>query len=337
MNATSSEFVDEEQSQSPQQTISVIIPIFNEQEVLPELHGRLTSTLSSLLNENYELVYVDDGSTDNSFPFLASLAQKDPHVRIISLSRNFGHQTAISAGMAYAAGDGVIVMDGDLQDPPELLPKFINKWKEGFEVVYGIRAHRKENILKRMAYLFFYRLLHKISYLDIPIDSGDFSIMDRSVVAILNNMPERNRFVRGLRTWVGFRQIGIVYERDKRFAGTPKYNFTKLLKLAYDGLITFSFYPLQLSTKLGFLFSFLAMLVALIIVFLKITRGFAPQGWASTVVVILFISGLQFFILGIFGEYIGRIFEESKGRPPFIIKAMMGFGTSKKNNKSLPR
>jgi dolichol-phosphate mannosyltransferase len=307
-----------------QKQLSVVIPIFNEQEVVPELHRRLLATFKQI-EERYELVYVDDGSSDNSLSLLASLTHKDPHVRVISLSRNFGHQTAISAGMQYATGDGVIVMDGDLQDPPEILPRFIEKWKEGYEVVFGIRTRRKENILKRAAYSFFYRLLHKISYLDIPIDSGDFCIMDKCVVNILNKMPERNRFVRGLRTWVGFRQTGIVYEREKRFAGTPKYTFTKLLKLAYDGLITFSFYPLQLSTKLGFLFSFLAMMFALVIMYLKIMTGFAPQGWASTIVVILFISGLQFFILGIFGEYIGRIFEESKARPPYIVKTMLGF------------
>jgi len=311
--------------------ISIVIPIFNEQEVLPELHRRLTAALSAF-DGDYEVVYVDDGSTDASLPFLVSLHNEDARVRVISFSRNFGHQTSITAGLAYATGDGVIVMDGDLQDPPEILPSFIEKWKEGCEVVYGIRTRRKENMFKRAAYSLFYRLLHKISYLDIPIDSGDFCIMDRSIVDILKMMPERNRFVRGLRTWIGFRQIGVPYERGGRFAGTPKYTFAKLLRLAYDGLITFSFYPLKLSTKLGFLFSFLAMIFALLIVLLKVTSGFIPQGWASTIVVILFISGLQFFILGIFGEYLGRIFEEVKARPPFVIKTVLGFDEQGKDS-----
>jgi dolichol-phosphate mannosyltransferase len=308
--------------------LSAVIPVFNEQEVLPELHRRLVAALEGI-GRGYEIIYVDDGSTDGTFPYLASLHAADPRVRVISFSRNFGHQTSISAGIRYARGDGVFVMDGDLQDPPELLPEFYGKWREGYSVVYGIRTRRKEHLLKRAAYSFFYKLLHKISYLDIPIDSGDFSIIDRSVVDILKMMPERNRFVRGLRTWIGFRQVGIPYERAARAAGTPKYTFAKLLRLAYDGLITFSFYPLQLSTKLGFFFSFLAMLGAVMIVFLKITQGFIPQGWASTIVVLLFISALQFFILGIFGEYLGRIFEEVKGRPPFVARAMLGIREEK--------
>lgn len=313
-----------------QETISVVIPIFNEIEVLPELHRRLTSLLSGL-QEEYEIVYVDDGSTDSSLPYLISLYNSDGlHIRVIGFSRNFGHQTSISAGLQHATGDAVIVMDGDLQDPPEVLPAFIKKWREGYEVVYGIRTRRKENILKRAAYYLFYQLLHKISYLSIPIDSGDFSIIDRKVVNVLKEMPERNRFVRGLRTWIGFRQIGIPYERDTRFAGKPKYTFAKLFKLAYDGLITFSYYPLRLSTKLGFLFSGLAMLSAGLIVFLKATSGFIPQGWASTIVVILFISALQFFILGIFGEYLGRIFEEVKARPQFVVKTKLGFDEGEK-------
>ncbi len=310
--------------ESKKKKLSVVVPIFNEADVLPELHRRLIETLSRE-KIRYEILYIDDGSTDRSLLLLAQFHAQNPCVRVISFSRNFGHQTSISAGLQYAGGDGVVVMDGDLQDPPEIIPHFVEKWREGFQVVYGVRTRRKENVLKRAAYVVFYRLLHKISYLDIPIDSGDYCIMDRSVVDILKMMPERNRFVRGLRTWVGFRQIGIEYERARRYAGTPKYTMAKLFKLAYDGLITFSFYPLQLSTKLGFFFSLMAILSAALIVFLKLTRGFAPQGWASIIVVILFISALQFFILGIFGEYIGRIFEEVKSRPPFVIKKMLGF------------
>ncbi|MBI1807322.1 MAG: glycosyltransferase family 2 protein [Ignavibacteria bacterium] len=310
-------------------TLSVVVPIFNEEETLPELHRRLTDVLANN-NIPYEIIYVDDGSVDRSLVLLAKLHTENSGVRVISFSRNFGHQTSISAGLRYAKGDAVVVMDGDLQDPPEIIPQFIKKWREGYQVVYGIRTRRKENILKRSAYVLFYRLLHKISYLDIPIDSGDFCIIDRSAVNILKLMPERNRFVRGLRTWIGFRQTGVEYERGRRFAGTPKYTMAKLFKLAYDGLITFSFYPLQISTKLGFLFSLMAIVSAAVIIFLKLTRGFTPQGWASTVVVILFISALQFFILGIFGEYIGRIFEEVKNRPPFVIKTMLGFEEDEK-------
>ncbi|MBI1804320.1 MAG: glycosyltransferase family 2 protein [Ignavibacteria bacterium] len=307
------------------QSLSVVVPIFNEEESLPELHRRLIETVTAQ-GMSFEIIYVDDGSSDHSLLLLTSFHTERPTcVRVISFSRNFGHQTAISAGIQYASGDCVVVMDGDLQDPPEVIPQFLEKWREGFQVVYAIRTRRKESVAKRAAYVLFYRLLNRISYLDIPIDSGDFCIMDRTVVDILKLMPERNRFVRGLRTWTGFRQVGITYERAKRFAGAPKYTMTKLFKLAYDGLITFSYYPLKLSTKLGFLLSFLALFFAAVIVFLKITRGFAPQGWASTIVVILFISALQFFILGIFGEYIGRIFEEVKNRPPFVVKTKLGF------------
>jgi dolichol-phosphate mannosyltransferase len=310
---------------SPRTLLSVVVPLFNEQEVLPELHRRLSAAMESI-GEEYEIVYVDDGSTDATFPCLVSLHTADPRVRVVSFSRNFGHQTSISAGLQFARGDAVMVMDGDLQDPPETLTSFVAAWKEGYSVVYGVRQRRKEHLIKRAAYALFYRILHRMSYIDIPLDSGDFSLMDRRVVEILKMMPERNRFVRGLRSWIGFRQTGIPYERSARGAGVPKYTFPRLLKLAYDGLITFSYYPLQVSTKLGFLFSFLALLGALLIVFLKVTRGFMPQGWASTIVVILFVSALQFFILGIFGEYIGRIFEEVKGRPQFVVRATLGFG-----------
>jgi dolichol-phosphate mannosyltransferase len=304
--------------------ISVVIPLFNETETLPELYRQLTHVLGGAA-PSYELIFVDDGSSDGTLLALAALARADASVRVVSLSRNFGHQAAISAGMQYAAGAAVVLMDGDLQDPPEFLPALIAKWHEGFEVVYAVRTNRKENIVKRGAYALFYRLLQRISYLDIPVDSGDFCIMDKSIVELLNSLPERNRFVRGLRTWAGFRQVGIPCERGKRFAGTPKYTFTRLLKLAYDGLITFSYFPLKLSTKLGFFFSFLALFFAALIMFLKLTQGFAPQGWASTIVVILFVSALQFFILGIFGEYIARIFEEAKGRPSFVVKTTFGF------------
>ena len=306
-------------------SLSIVVPICNEEETLPELHRRLTDVLSAI-GLRYEILYIDDGSTDKSLPLLAQYHTESPSVRVVSFSRNFGHQTAISAGIQLATGDAVVVLDGDLQDPPEIIPRFIEKWNEGFQVVYAVRKARKEIFLKRWSYAIFYRLLRSISYIDIPPDSGDFSLMDRSVVDILKIMPERNRFVRGLRTWIGFRQSGIEYERAERYAGRSKYGIAKLFKLAYDGLITFSFFPLKLSTKLGFAFSLMALLSALLIVFLKVTRNFAPQGWASTIVVILFLSGLQFFILGIFGEYIGRIFEEVKGRPPYVVKTMLGFG-----------
>jgi polyisoprenyl-phosphate glycosyltransferase len=230
---------------------SIVIPIYNEHEIIPELHRRVKSVIDHL-DDQTEVILVDDGSRDDTFLQVTELNRSDPRFKVLRFSRNFGHQVAISAGLAHATGDAVILMDGDLQDPPEILPQFIAKWKEGFDVVYAIRKKRKENIFKRMAYASFYRLMKKLSYLEIPLDSGDFCLMDKRVAKVVNAFPERNRFVRGLRTWAGFRQTGLEYERDARFAGEPKYTFGKLVRLAYDGIFSFSTAPLRLAVYAGF-------------------------------------------------------------------------------------
>ena len=224
--------------------ISVVVPVHNEAENLPELYGRLSSVLGEV-GAAYEIIVVNDGSTDGSLPLLRDLHARDPRVKVVNLARNFGHQIAISAGLDYARGEGIVMMDADLQDPPEVIPEFIRKWNEGYQVVYGTRRERKENIFKRFAYALFYRLLRQVSAVDIPLDSGDFSLIDARVADVMRSMPERSRFVRGLRSWVGFKQIGIEYPRSSRHSGQPKYTFGKLVKLALDGLISFSMLPLR--------------------------------------------------------------------------------------------
>ncbi|MCX7841271.1 MAG: glycosyltransferase family 2 protein, partial [Anaerolineae bacterium] len=294
--------------------LSVVVPVYNEQENLPTLLARLTQVLDKT-EPNYEIVFVNDGSRDDSAAILDAFAARDPRVVVIELARNFGHQVAISAGLDYARGSGVIVMDADLQDPPEVLPEFIAKWREGYDVVYAIRERRKENVFKRAAYMLFYRLLQRVANIQIPLDSGDFCIMDRRVVDLLNGMPERNRFVRGIRSWVGLNQIGLKYERQARDAGKPKYTFNRLLYLALDGLVSFSFLPLRMISLLGIAVSLVALFLAGVYTIQKITVGLYPPGFATTIVAILFFAGVQLITIGIIGEYVGRIFDEVKRRP----------------------
>lgn len=304
--------------QAPVPQLSVVVPLYNEEENVPELHRRLSESLGKLLHD-YELVFVNDGSRDRTEELLNGLHAQDPRVTVIRLSRNFGHQAAVCAGLEHARGQGVVVMDGDLQDPPEVLGAFIAKWREGNDVVYAVRQNRKENVFKRAGYWTFYRLLRAISDLDIPLDSGDFCLMDRKVVDVLRHLPERLRFVRGLRTFVGFRQVGLCYDRGARYAGDPKYTFRTLAGLATDGLVSFSSYPLRLVTYCGFLSVAVALVLALWVLGDALVYHTAPRGWASTVVVVLFMSAIQLLSLGIIGEYIRRIFIESKGRPPYIV------------------
>jgi dolichol-phosphate mannosyltransferase len=306
--------------------ISIVIPIFNEEETLPILYQRLVSA-SPLWEEAYEVLLVDDGSHDSSLSLMYEIADRDAHFRIIKLSRNFGHQAAISAGIKYAIGDAVIVMDGDLQDPPEDLPQFLAKWREGYEVVYAVRTKRKEGILKKMAYAAFYRLLKGVSDIDIPLDSGDFCVMDRKVVDALNlDMPENIRFVRGLRAYAGFKQTGVKYERAERAAGEVKYTFKKLMKLAIDGIFGFSLLPLRLAVYLGFIISVPSFFLGVFFVIHRILKfkifGHSPEdtpGLATLAVGMFFICGVILIILGIVGEYIGRIYIEVKKRPFYIV------------------
>ena len=307
--------------------ISIVIPILNEQENLTQLKERLIQA-SPLWNESFEIILVDDGSTDKSLEIMKSFSSNDNRFRIIKLSRNFGHQAAISAGIKMSKGDAVIVMDGDLQDPPEELPRFLKKWREGFHVVYAIRKNRKEAWYKKIAYKVFYRLLSKISDIEIPLDSGDFCVMDRKVVDILNDkILEQNRFVRGLRAYAGFKQIGVEYDRAERAAGQVKYTFKKLLQLALNGLFDFSAFPLRLATYLGLIVSFFSFFSGIFFLIHRIFDfkifGHSPAdvpGIASLALGVFFLGGVTLLVLGIIGEYLGRIYFEVKKRPFYIIE-----------------
>jgi len=305
-----------ESSEPPE--ISVVVPLYNEQENVNELHRRLDLALQSL-GTSYEIVFVNDGSQDATPALIGALRESTLNVAIVDLSRNFGHQAAVSAGIDHARGQAVVVMDGDLQDPPEVIPQLVGRWREGYKVVYAVRQYRKEGPLKRLGYHGFYRTLNAISDLSIPLDSGDFCLMDRHVVDVLKQLPETMRFMRGLRSFAGFRQIGLDYEREARAAGTPKYTFRTLVGLAVDGLISFSSYPLRAVTYLGL--STIGISVALLVWVLcdALYNRTAPQGWASTIVVVLFMGSVQLISLGIIGEYIRLIFLEAKRRPTYIV------------------
>jgi len=299
--------------------ISVVIPIFNEEENIPVLYSRLTAALKGTGMEA-EIIFVDDGSRDDSLKRLYSVRDEDPTVTIVELSRNFGHQVAISAGLDHARGKAVMVMDADLQDPPEVLPQFIKKWQEGHDVVYAIRKNRKEGWVKRLAYSAFYHLLHRTANIEIPLDAGDFCIMDRKVVNLLMVMPERNRFVRGIRSWVGLDQVGLTYERQARQAGRSRYTFLRLVYLALDGLISFSYLPLRVIAILGALISLFSLLMAIFYAGEKLLVGLNPPGFATLTVAIFFFAGVQLVTMGVIGEYVGRIFEEVKQRPLYIVR-----------------
>lgn len=306
--------------------ISIVIPIFNEEENLQNLYNRLTAAAPSW-GEDYEIVLVDDGSRDSSLTMMRVMTEKDTRVRVVKLSRNFGHQPAISAGIKTAKGDAIVIMDGDLQDPPEELHRFLDKWREGYEVVFAIRTKRKEGFFKKMAYSTFYRILAWISDIEIPLDSGDFCVMDRKVVNVLvHEMPEQLRFVRGMRAFAGFKQIGVTYERAERAAGEVKYTFKKLVQLALDGLFGFSSFPLRLATYMGFIISIPSFFLGIFFVLHRLIGfkvfGHAPEetpGTASLAVGMYFLGGVILIILGILGEYIGRIYIEVKKRPFFVI------------------
>jgi polyisoprenyl-phosphate glycosyltransferase len=298
--------------------LSVVVPLFNEESNVPALYDRLVASLSDLAL-SYELVFVDDGSLDATPYLLDRLQLTDPRLVIIRLSRNFGHQAAVSAGLDHARGRGVVVMDGDLQDPPEVLAQFVARWRAGYDVVYAVRRRRKESAPKRLGYFAFYRIWNAVSDLDIPLDSGDFCLMDRKVVDALNALPERMRFVRGLRTFVGFRQVGVDYERDARASGKPKFTLKRLIGLAIDGLVSFSSYPLRLVTYLGIGTASLAVLMMVWVFLDAFIHHTAPRGWASVIVTVLFMGSIQMIGLGIVGEYLRLIFLETKGRPSYIV------------------
>lgn len=319
-------------SQPSAPTLSVVIPCYNEEAVLPFLRERLIGALASL-EVTWEVVFVNDGSRDSTLPLLIKIHNEDPRFKVLSFSRNFGHQAAVMAGISYASGDAVAILDADLQDPPELLAQCMDHWRDGYEVVYAVRQKRKESVFKRMAYGAFYRLLRTVADTEIPLDSGDFCLMDRQVVDVLRKMPERNVFVRGLRAWSGFKQIGLPYERPERAAGETKYPFKRLVKLALDGIFSFSTMPLRLTTWIGMGLVGLCFLGAIFIFVWRMfpfrILGHAASdvpGWTTGMIVMLFLSGIQFLILGAIGEYIARIYDEVKGRPRWIVARELGFG-----------
>lgn len=306
---------------------SVVVPIHNEVENIPELYERLSDVMSGL-HASYEMIVVNDGSTDASLPLLYGLHARDARVKIVSLARNFGHQIALSAGLDHARGEAVIMMDADLQDPPEVIPEFVRRWEEGFQVVYGMRRERKENAFKRFAYAAFYRLLRMVSAVEIPLDSGDFSLIDARVADVVRAMPERARFIRGLRSWVGFTQVGIEYARPGRRSGQPKYTFRKLVHLALDGLLSFSTAPLRIATFAGFLIAMLSFVAAVYYLSGTLLADKTIPGFATTIIVVLFLGGVQLVTLGILGEYVGRMYEEVKARPMYVINEKVGFDVS---------
>jgi dolichol-phosphate mannosyltransferase len=298
--------------------LSVVIPIRDEAELLAALHARLRLALDQIA-ENHEIIYINDGSRDESPNRLDALANAEPNVLVLHLSRNFGHQAAVSAGIDAASGRAVVVIDGDLQDPPEVIPSLVERWRGGFQVVHAVRRTRCEPFPLRVAYALFYRLYQLVAELDVPLDSGDFCLMDRAVVRALRALPERQRFVRGLRSFVGFKQTAVEYDRDARAAGRSKYSLGKLFALALDGLVSFSTLPLRLVTVLGAASATIALALTVWVLADALGRHSAPAGWASTLVVVLFLGAVQLIGLGIIGEYVGRIFLEAKQRPTYII------------------
>lgn len=305
---------------------SFVIPVYNEQETLEELWTRLAAVLDGLDGES-EVLFVDDCSFDRTPELLHELAQRDARVKTIRFARNFGHQVAISAGLDFALGDAVIVMDADLQDPPEVVPELVARWQEGYEVVYAEREAREgEGWLKRKSAAWFYRVLRRLSNVDMPVDVGDFRLVDRRALDVFRSMRERSRYVRGMFSWVGFRQIGVPYRRSERFAGEPKYSFRKSLRLAIDGIVSFSNAPLRMALVWGFVFSFASFVVGVGAIVAKLAGAFVVPGWASIVVVVSFLGGIQLTLMGMMGLYIGRIYEEVKARPLYVIREAHGLG-----------
>lgn len=304
--------------------LSVVVPVFNEEGGIAELHRRLGAALASA-GMPYEIVLVNDGSRDRSAELLDAAAAADPSVVVVHLSRNFGHQAALAAGLAQARGQAVVVLDADLQDPPELIPSLMKPWKEGYQIVYGQRIKRHgDPLTKRALAWMYYRVVRDLASVDLPTDAGDFCLMDRAVVDVLNAMPERNRYIRGLRAWVGFRQTAVPFERAERFAGERKYGFRHSLALALNGIFSLSRAPLQLATWFGLTVSAVSFALGAWYIFRKITVGYPVQGWASLAVIVLFLGGVQLITIGLLGEYLGRIYDEVKQRPLYVIGRVVG-------------
>lgn len=299
--------------------LSVAVPVHNEESVLPELLRRLTAVVDRISGGPHEIVFVDDGSIDRSREVLESLALKDPRIVVIVLSRNFGHQAALSAALDNVSGDATVVMDADLQDAPEAILEFVEKFHEGYDVVYAQRTKRKEPWWLRLCYKVFYRLMSALADVRLPLDAGDFGLMSRRVVSLVRNMPEHHRYLRGLRGWVGFRQIGIIVERDPRYAGKSKYTSLRLLRLAFDGILSFSVVPIRAAAILGLIAIGLSGSFTVYSAWVRLVLHRSPQGFAAMITIVTFLSGVQLLFLGVIGEYVGRIFEELKARPIYVV------------------
>ncbi|MGI8656668.1 MAG: glycosyltransferase family 2 protein [Pyrinomonadaceae bacterium] len=310
--------------------ISVVVPCYNEEAVIRETHERLSATLRQLSGFDYEIIYVDDGSRDETLRSLHELQAGDKRARVVALSRNFGHQIAVTAGLEHAAGDAVVVIDADLQDPPEVILEMVARWQDGYDVVYGVRTDREgETQFKLWTAKLFYRLINQLSKVQIPLDVGDFRLMNRRVVEAMLRMPERDRFLRGMVSWVGFRQVAVMYKRQPRHAGASKYPLFKMLAFAMDGVVSFSFTPLRLAVWTGFAAIALAFAGIIYAVLLRFLTNDWVRGWASIFVAVLFMSGVQLVSLGIIGEYVGRIYGEVKKRPLYFVRERHGFDESK--------
>jgi dolichol-phosphate mannosyltransferase len=304
-------------------TYSVVIPAFNEEEVIAETYRRLTAVMQGM-DEPYELLFVNDGSRDKTAEIIAGFCATDKSVRLINFSRNFGHMPAISAGMEHARGEAIFIIDADLQDPPEIFPEMAQKWREGFHVVYGKRQKRKgESLFKKVSAKIFYRFLRRMTSVDLPLDTGEFRLIDRKVCDAVNRLPEKNRYIRGLVSWVGFRQTAVMYVRQERFAGKTKYPLGKMISFAMDAITSFSYKPLKLATSLGFLISIASFVYLLVIFYERFFTDNDISGWASIMGITLLTQGILLIILGIIGEYIGRIYEEIKNRPGYIVQEII--------------
>jgi len=306
-------------NQNAKSVYSVIAPVYNEIGSVGEFYKAVANVMSGL-KETWELILVDDGSSDGSTDKIRELAAKDEHVKPVIFARNFGHQIAVTAGLDYSRGDAVMIIDADLQDPPEVMLDLIAKWREGYEVVYAVRRKREgESWFKLATASLFYRIIYRITDVKIPLDTGDFRLLDRKIVDIMSQMRERHRFLRGMAAWVGFKQVGVEYDRKERFAGQTKYPFSKMLKLALNAITSFSYFPLQVATYLGFISASISILAIPIVAYLRLALHEALLGQATTLIAVLFLGGVQLITLGILGEYIGRIYDEAKGRPLYIV------------------
>lgn len=311
--------------------LSIVVPVYNEQEVIDETYRRLSEVFKDYFMD-VEYIFINDGSKDDTYFKLKEIASGNKEVRVINFARNFGHQIAITAGMDYAKGDAVVIIDADLQDPPEVILQMVDKWEEGYEVVYGKRLQRAgETFFKKFTAKTFYRFLDSMTDVKLPVDVGDFRLIDRKVCDAMKCLPERSRYVRGLVSWVGFKQTSVEYQREKRFAGETKYPLKKMLKLAGDGIFSFSYKPLKLATFVGMLVSVFSFIYLVVVLIQKFIKNDVVSGWASSIAVTLFLNGVMLIVIGIMGEYVGRIYEEVKARPLYIVGELMGFDGDNKN------